>query len=108
MHRLVVAAYLGESELDVNHIDVKKGNNNISNLEYVSKSDNMKHAYKLGLAKPHNSIQPTTKQVHCITLNKTYESLHQASKELNIDRHEIRKVCNGIRQTAKGLQFKWN
>lgn len=107
VHRLVAATYLGDSDLDVNHIDGNKTNNNINNLEYVTKSDNMKHAYKLGLIKPYKHKPTHTKEVCCITLNKTYDSVHEASRELSIDRNEIRKVCNGKRKTARGLMFVW-
>lgn len=48
VHRLVANAFLGESTLDVNHIDGCKTNNNISNLEYVTESQNTQHAMKNG------------------------------------------------------------
>lgn len=47
-HRLVAEAYLDiiEGKNDVNHIDGIKNNNNLFNLEWVSKSENCKHAWK--------------------------------------------------------------
>lgn len=51
IHRLVAETFLGESDLFVNHIDGNKTNNHVSNLEYCTKSENVKHAYKLGLLK---------------------------------------------------------
>lgn len=106
VHRLVAVAFMGESDLEVNHKDGNKTNNKVSNLEYVSKSDNIKHAYNLGLITVH-APKVQGKQVRCLTNGKTYESVHDASKELKIDRHEIRKVCNGIRKSAKGFCFEW-
>lgn len=51
VHRLVAAAFipnpLGHKE--VNHLDGDKTNNAIRNLEWCSRSDNMKHAYANGL-----------------------------------------------------------
>lgn len=44
VHRLVATAFMGESDLEVNHIDGNKTNNKVSNLEYVSRSENIKHA----------------------------------------------------------------
>lgn len=44
VHRIVAASFLGPSELDVNHINGDKSDNRIANLEYVTKSQNMRHA----------------------------------------------------------------
>ena len=47
VHTLVANAFLGKRprNYDVNHIDGDKTNNNINNLEYCSRSDNVLHAY---------------------------------------------------------------
>lgn len=107
VHRLVAAAFLGESDLEVNHKDGNKTNNRVSNLEYLSKSENIKHAYANGIIKPHTPNGTESKQVRCLTNGKVYASIHDASKALGIDRHEIRRACNGQRKSAKGLQFVW-
>lgn len=44
LHRMVAKSFLGESCLDVNHIDGDKSNNRIENLEWSTKSQNMKHS----------------------------------------------------------------
>ncbi len=50
IHRLMAKAFLEfRDELYVNHIDGDKSNNKVSNLEMISASDNIKHAFKLGL-----------------------------------------------------------
>lgn len=51
VHRLVALAFLGKSSLEVNHIDGKKNNNSVSNLQYCTRSENEKHAWKTGLKK---------------------------------------------------------
>jgi hypothetical protein len=54
VHSLVAEAFLPNpgNLKEVNHIDGNKLNNSISNLEYVTHSQNMKHAVKIGLLIP--------------------------------------------------------
>lgn len=49
VHRLVLLTFLYHSEKVVNHKDGIKTNNKLSNLEYVTSSENNKHAYNIGL-----------------------------------------------------------
>lgn len=49
VHRLVMYAYHGYDERDVNHKDGNKRNNKLENLEYMTRSENVKHAYNTGL-----------------------------------------------------------
>lgn len=54
VHRLVLMAFTKKPDennyYEVNHIDGDKLNNKVSNLEWVTKSQNIKHAYDKGLA----------------------------------------------------------
>lgn len=55
VHRLVALAFItnkDENRNEVNHIDGNKENNHMSNLEWVTRSENKLHAYKTGLRKP--------------------------------------------------------
>lgn len=49
VHRLVMLAFHGRSDLQVNHINGVKTDNRLENLEYCSQSHNIKHAFELGL-----------------------------------------------------------
>lgn len=51
VHVLVAAAFIGPRPLglDVNHLDGDKSNNAARNLEYCSRSRNMRHSYEIGI-----------------------------------------------------------
>lgn len=52
VHRLLMETYSpieNSKELQVNHIDGNKANNNINNLEWCTRSENLKHAFRIGL-----------------------------------------------------------
>ena len=53
VHRLVAIAFIGNpinDKMEVNHIDSDRSNNHVSNLEWVTRGDNHRHAYKHGFA----------------------------------------------------------
>lgn len=124
IHRLVASAFIPnlENKEEVNHKDGNKLNNHVDNLEWVTRSENMKHAYANGLEQPPNigksgAMNAKSKVVMQYTIDyeyiKTYESANLASiklsKELNKNSENIAKAilkcCHGERITAYG--YKW-
>ncbi len=52
LHRLILEAFISKAPEGTvcHHIDGNKKNNKLSNLEWISPKDNMRHAYGTGLA----------------------------------------------------------
>jgi hypothetical protein len=65
IHRLVATAFIEnpEGKAEVNHLDGKPSNNYVSNLEWVSRSQNILHAYAIGL----NSAKGGRNNRHILT-----------------------------------------
>jgi len=102
VHRLLGFAFI-ENPLNkccINHIDGNKLNNNLKNLEWVTKAENMQHAYDIGLSK----IQ--SKSVYDTCTGKIYSSIKEAANALNINYGTCRNYLNGnIKTNNTCLRF---
>jgi len=81
VHKLITEAILGGCPIgkEVNHKDGNKMNNNILNLEYVTRSQNGLHAYKYGL---HHAISGESCHNAKLTVQdvKNIKTLKQTTK----------------------------
>lgn len=103
VHKLVCMAfhpiegkenYDDYKELQANHIDGNTLNNREDNLEWTTKSENMKHAYESGLNKKVRGVlQYENNGGEIGTLLGEYVSIAEASRETGIQEHEIRSSC---------------
>lgn len=114
IHRLVCAAFHGDNELQVNHIDADKSNNKPENLEWCSHIENMRHASRLGLLNKQSkrmkkmNIEKRSIPVSAFDKNgnlyKSYISMSDA--EIDGFCHSKISLCiSGKRKTHKG--FTW-
>ena len=83
---------------EVNHIDGKKHNNNVINLEWCTKSDNEKHAYRTGLrsanGEKNNQSKLTDKEVKEIKELKGKIKGSEVAEMYNIDRSSSYHGCS--------------
>lgn len=116
IHRLVALTFIENihNKKYINHIDGVKSNNDISNLEWVTQSENMKHCFEIGLQTPtkfwigktginHHS----SKRIICINDGLIYDSIISASEKYKLHRTAISAVCRGIQQSTGGLKFSY-
>lgn len=101
VHRLVAETFLDNPNNyeEINHKDGNKLNNDISNLEFCTYSENLKHAYKNDLRK--------TKKYICVETGKEYSSTVEIEKLTGIGRQHITQCCRGIRKTTGGYHWKY-
>jgi len=96
-HRLVSIAFLENTKNKpcVNHKDGNKQNNKSCNLEWVTRSENSKHAFKTGLITSETYSKITRKQVDKI--RKLYPKFYQRdiAKMFNISQTQICRIVNG-------------
>lgn len=106
IHRLVAETFLDcpRDACEVNHIDGNRYNNDASNLEWVSHTENMRHAVKHGLVSVDKTSEAHKKPV-CCSNGKTYPSVQAAADELGILPSCISAVLHGRYKTTGGYTF---
>jgi hypothetical protein len=93
VHRLLAFAFVANPENlpHVNHINGIRDDYSIGNLEWVTHSQNMAHGYKVGTVKP----PIKRKEVLNECTGKVYDSIMEASKDVNLSYTHLSKILNG-------------
>lgn len=104
IHQLVAEMFCEKPttnlRLTVNHKNGRKLDNRANNLEWVTFSQNLKHAYDNNL----KQLPKTTRKVHCVELNKDFSSPYKAALYLIQTEHltaKYRGIANNINRACK-------
>lgn len=120
IHRLVAYHFLDnpDNKKEVNHIDGNTLNNDVTNLEWCTRKENVSHASKMNIyvnshIHQRGKLNPNSKAVIQKDLRgnfiKEWESVNQVMRECGFRASEIFKCCNPSKyphcKTAFG--YKW-
>lgn len=101
LHRIVAETFLGKSDLTVDHLDMNKMNNNLSNLEYVTRSENSKRMNKMTggtIGKKFREAGKKSRSKKVVYRGVVFESGAELCRKLGVSRHA---ASNAIRQKKK-------
>ena len=107
VHSLVASNFIQKTRAttQVNHISGVKNDNRVINLEWVTASENLLHAHKIGIKKPllgneHQGSVLTESDVIWLRKNKGKFRTDDKAKELSVS-------CTTIRDAISGRTWSW-
>ena len=108
VHRLVAETFIPNPENlpNVNHIDEDKTNNSIANLEWCNQGYNNQYngrALRVG----EKTAKSNRKLIRCIELDKVFNGLEEAAKEMNLAKSTLGWAATGRSKTAGGYHWQY-
>lgn len=107
VHRLVTAAFLGicPEGMEVNHKNGNKLDNRLSNLEYVSHDENMKHSVRQGLRGKY-SDETVREVIQLLKLRKPHLNFTEISTRTGVDVYTVKSISGGKNRKATAMGFQ--
>lgn len=99
VHRLVAMSWLPYSDetMEVNHKNGIKSDNDLSNLEWVSKQDNADHASYTNLVlKGHKAGRAKLSELDIMHIRNSSSSNEELAKQYNVHRNTISRLRNRV------------
>ena len=114
VHRLVAEAFIPNPNNYpvINHIDCKKTNNNVNNLEWCTQKHNVRESFKNGLQKaPKGKESTCSKRVEQYDLEgnfiRIWDCTMDIQRELGINNSYISSCCLGKKKTSHGYIWRY-
>lgn len=109
VHRLVAETFIPnpDGKSTVNHIDGNKRNNHISNLEWNTLSENIKHAYATGLKRRPDYSGSPKRPVRIVETGEVFDSIGECARAIGGDQAHICNCLSGRYHTHKGYHYEY-
>lgn len=106
LHRVVASAFAPnpDNKKEVNHIDKNKQNNEVSNLEWVTTAENIRHSFLTGRKTRKTPVLQFTPEMELVA---RYPSIKEASEQQNVKQNNISACCRGRLKTVGGYIWRY-
>lgn len=106
VHRMVAETWIDNPNhyKEVNHVNGDKDDNRVENLEWVTHSQNMRHAYRTGLKEPAGGRKRIP--IRIVETGETFESLRECARRIGVTPPAI-SYCLAKKSTCRGYHLEY-